>query len=149
MSVSKVNPAIVPLLFALLLGCSERERLAIKAQTGNAAAMREYGNWICEKGHDSEYREGMVWLRKAAEKGDTQAMYDYAMAKGGGGIQPHPEAVFWFRKGAEAGDPNCMGKLAEAYRYGFLGLDKDEKQYRYWMDKAMAIDRDRSNNYGR
>jgi TPR repeat protein len=42
-----------------------------------------------------------------------------------------------------------MGRLAVAYRFGYLGLEKDEQQYRYWMDKAMAIDKEGSKNWRR
>ena len=78
-------------------------------------------------------------------------MYELGMIFAPGGVtwEPNPTAVYWFRKGAEAGDPDCMGKLAVAYRFGYLGLGKDEEQYRFWMGKAMAIDQERDKVRGR
>lgn len=128
----------------LSLGCSERTRMEAKARMGNREAMREYGLWLYSHGREREVEEALAWITKAAEKGDTKAMYDRAMIASSGGRSSNPVGLYWFRKGAEAGDPDCMGKLAVAYRYGYLGLAKDESQYRSWMDKAMAIDRERS-----
>ena len=133
------------------LGCTEQSRKYTKARLGGREAKREYGIWLYRYGREREQAEALAWITKAAEAGDVKAMYRLASiaSAGGDGWEPSPTAVYWFRKGAEAGDPDCMGKLAAAYRYGYLGLVKDEKQYRFWMDKAMAIDRERDRVRGR
>ncbi len=138
-------------LILVSLGCTEQSRRYTKASLGGREAKREYEIWLYRHGREREIPEAIEWITKAAEAGDVDAMYKLAsiLSGGGDGWELNSKALYWFRKGAEAGDPNCMGKLAEAYRYGYLGLNKDEKQYRYWMDKSMAIDRERRKNYGR
>ena len=115
--------------------------------------MYEYGYelWTHTSGREDETEEAIYWITRAAEKGEPEAMFTRAMIASAGGEYNDscPIAVHWFQKGAEAGDPNCMGKLAVAYRFGYLGLVKDEGKYRYWMDKAMAIDKERSKSWGR
>lgn len=139
-------------LFVLFFGCKSTpiEKLRRQAEKGDPQAMYEYGVeiWRRTKGEQEEVDEATSWISKAAEKGNIKAMYELGCIwEMGGG--PSPKAVHWFNKGADAGDPNCMGKLAEAYRYGYLGLKQDEKKYRYWMDKAMAIDREREKAWSR
>lgn len=134
MSLSMKRSALI--CFAIMaLGCSERGRLQFKADMGSPKAMREYGLWLCSKGHDDEFELGIRWLQKAAIAGDNQAMYELGLIKSMGG-GPRPEAVFWFRKGAEAGDRFCMIKLANAYEYGYLGLPKDRAEAAKWFEAA-------------
>lgn len=135
----------VDVLVLFSLGCTEQSRKYTKARLGGREAKRDYGIWLWKYGREREQVEALAWITKAAEAGDTDAMFSLAsiLSAGGEGWSPNPKAIFWFRKGAEAGDPDCMGKLAAAYRYGYLGLVKDEKQFRFWMDRAMAIDRER------
>jgi len=133
------------------LGCTEQSRKYTKARLGGREAKREYGVWLWDHGREREQPEALTWITKAAEAGDVRAMYELGMIFAPGGVtwEPNPTAVYWFRKGAEAGDPDCMGKLAVAYRFGYLGLGKDEEQYRFWMGKAMAIDQERDKVRGR
>jgi len=125
----------IMLLLILSMGCNEKTRLHIKADIGNAKAMREYGIWLCSKGHDQEFTEGTAWITKAAERGDVEAMYELGLLKEVGG-GPRPEAVGWFRKGAEAGHRFCMIKLANAYRYGELGVTPDLDEAKTWFERA-------------
>lgn len=139
------------LILMLSFGCTKQSWMHTKAVLGGKEAKREYGEWLYQSGREREIPEALEWITKAAKAGDTKAMYSIASIASvdGRDWEPNPKAVEWFRKGAEAGDPDCMGKLAEAYRYGYLGLEKDEKQYRHWMDKAMAIDREQDKVRGR
>jgi len=134
--------ALVLVALFIHTGCSEKERLYIKASLGSRVAMREYGEWLESKGNNEEYRESKSWYKKAAEKGDSRAMYFLAMCYGGG-IHPSPEAVYWFTKGAEAGDPSCMSRLSVAYANGYLGLPNDPKLAKKWADAALKVYRER------
>ncbi len=120
----------------LSLGCSERTRMEAKARMGNREAMREYGLWLYSHGREREVEEALAWITKAAEKGDTKAMYDRAMIASSGGRSSNPVGLYWFRKGAEAGDRFCMIKLANAYEYGYLGLPKDRTEAAKWFEAA-------------
>lgn len=134
MSLSMKRLALICIAITAL-SCSERGRLQFKADLGDHEAMREYGLWLWEKGHDRDGEEAIKWLKKAANSGDREAMYRLGTinAMGGG---PSPEAVFWFHKGAEAGDRFCMIKLANAYEYGYLGLPKDRAEAAKWFEAA-------------
>ena len=138
---------IVPIALVLSLSCTEHDRLKLKAQMGNRRAMYEYG--LDLEQHTDNADEAIAWMTKAAEKGETEAMYSLAMFLSAGGESSNPKALYWFRKGSESGDLNCMLKLSIAYRYGYLGLEKDEKQYRYWKDKLTAVDTERSKTWRR
>lgn len=134
MSLSMKRSALICVAI-MALGCSERGRLQFKADMGSPKAMREYGLWLWRKGRERDTAEAVVWLEKAANAGDVEAMCQLGMyyAVGGGS---KPEAVFWFRKGAEAGDRFCMIKLANAYEYGYLGLPKDRAEAAKWFESA-------------
>ena len=140
---------VVGFSLLLVLGCNEYSRLVRRAENGDPVAKRELGEriWANTSGRGDEVDEALFWLLKAAQKGDVKAMYKYALIHDAPGGEE--KALYWFRKGAEAGDSNCMGRLATGYHFGQLGLEKDDQKYRYWMDKAMAIDRERSKAWRR
>jgi TPR repeat protein len=128
---------LVIVLLGLSQGCSERERLAVMARTGSAAAMRKYGTWICRRGCGGEFQTGIGWLKRAAGKGDRKAMV--ALAHYAEGL---PERQYWFRKGAEAGSRECMITLAKAYEQGGLGLPVDEVEADKWRGAAATAQND-------
>jgi len=75
--------------------------------------------------------------RKAAEAGDTTAMYFIAKQYRFGSRVPKDEAqaVNWYRKMAEAGDASGMYCLGEMYESG-AGVPKDQAQALDWYRKA-------------
>ena len=120
------------------LGCTEQSRKYTKARLGGREAKRDYGIWLWKYGREREQAEALAWITKAAEAGDTDAMFSLAsiLSAGGEGWSPNPKAIFWFRKGAEAGDRFSMIKLANAYEYGYLGLSVDHAQANKWFEAA-------------
>lgn len=110
----------------------------MKAELGGREAKREYGLWLWSKGHDRDTPEAIIWLTKAADAGDVEAMYRLGTILSGGGDTwgPSPVAVKWFLRGANAGDRICMIKLANAYQHGYLGLSKDEAEAKKWFEAA-------------
>lgn len=125
-------------ILAASLGCTKQSRLHLKAVFGGRVAKREYGEWLFYHGRSRETAEGLQWITKAAEAGDTEAMYSLASIKSAGGdtYGAFPESVMWFRKGADAGDRFCMIKLANAYEYGYLGLTIDKAEANKWFEAA-------------
>lgn len=145
--------AIIFIVFMSLFACNEATRLRSKAENGDVLAMRQLARKY-ESMYDKDVRQNgdlaIYWYTIAANNGDTESMYALCgLYEINQSKQSQEKALNWVRRGADKGDPNCMGKLAEAYRYGNLGLVKDENQYRYWMDKAMAIDREREKAWPR
>ena len=61
------------------------------------------------KGKNSE---AMKWLLKAAEQGDTNAMYHIGdMYESGSGVKKDPSiAIQWFLKAAEQGDADSQSR---------------------------------------
>lgn len=124
-------------LLPLCFSCNRYQRLGIRAKLGDRRAMYEYGTdiWAHTSGRQDEVDEAIKWITKAAEKGEVEAMYKIGAIHAMGGA-PAPKAVYWFRKGAEAGDRFSMIKLAEGYRYGRLGLPKNQVESDRWYDAA-------------
>lgn len=57
--------------------------------------------------------EGVMWLRKAAEQGNTAAQYNLGMLyEDGSGVKKDlQEALKWYGKAAEQGEPDAMKKV--------------------------------------
>ena len=98
-----MNACLIPTLLLLtLFGCSEESRLRMKAASGDPVAMRKLGGKLWEQGPTQEdANAGIELIRKAAEKGDLDAIYRM------GSIF---DSIEWYRKGAEAGHRICMIK---------------------------------------
>ena len=115
------------------IGCDEHSRLVRRAENGDPVARRELGLriWKHTSGRQDEVDGAIAWLLKAAEKGDVQAMYEYALIAG-----DDPKALYWYRKGAEAGDWLCCVKMGEAYRFGEYGLPVDIRESDKWYETS-------------
>ena len=85
---------------------------------------------------EEDYANSLVWRRKAAENGDTDAACDYAyMLEFGEGCDVDEEAaVSWYKKAIRGGSAIAKGNLGEMYEFARGGLKKDleeaEKLYR-------------------
>jgi TPR repeat protein len=80
--------------------------------------------------------EAMMWLRRAAERGHTEAGWrlgSYYMVKGS--QDDSEEAVKWFRRGAEKGDPVSQKALGEMYADGD-GVPQDYVSAYKWYELA-------------
>jgi TPR repeat protein len=89
-------------------------------------------------------RQNYYWLLMAANKGNTNAMFEVGNLN-----QPKPEALVWYKKGAVLGDPGCMGEVAKAYKYGLYGVEKNEEESERWFARAMKIDDEAKRKRGR
>lgn len=139
---------ILGLCLVLCLGCTQHDRLKMKAQMGNRRAMYEYGVdiWKHTSGRKDEVDEALGWIIKAAEKGEIEAIYEIGtIEEMGGGARP--KAVYWFKKGAEAGHRPSMIKIANAYRYGLLGLEIDQAQADKWYGAAYRAGRTKGEHF--
>lgn len=75
-----------------------------------------------------DYRQAMVWHRKAADQGHADAQYVVgAMYYTGNTVEADPkQAVPWFRRAAEKGHAEAQHALALMYRYHAAGLPADK-----------------------
>lgn len=83
------------------------------------------------------YEEAVSWFRRAADKGNAEAMHrlGYCYFWGNGVTKSYEEAASWFRRAAENGYVDSMRWLSICYRNGW-GVPKDQKQADYWLNKA-------------
>lgn len=89
-------------------------------------------------GHTSDYWKKMAESqRKAAEKGDADAMFNMGvMYHNGQGVQQdYREAMHWFRKAADKGVAEAMFGVGAIYHNG-RGVLQDSRQAMNWFRKA-------------
>ena len=80
-----------------------------------------------------------LFWRKAADKGDAEAMYNigHLYEKGHGVEQDYIEAMRWFRKAADKGNAEAMFNIGVLYERG-RGVKQDEIEAMRWYRKAAA-----------
>lgn len=95
----------------------------------------------------SEFDEEAVgYYRKAAEQGDADGMFGYAvmLAAGEGLKKKDPlEARRWFLRAAEAGHAQATNVLAQAYlkgELGFVDADRESPEALRWIERAALND---------
>ena len=83
------------------------------------------------------YEEAVSWFRRAADKGNAEAMWRLGKCYflGNGVTKSDEDAVSWFRRAADKGNAGAMYHLGYCYQYG-EGVPKDLKQADYWLNKA-------------
>jgi TPR repeat protein len=85
----------------------------------------------------ADYVTAMMWLRKAADRGDPRAQngigvfYENAL----GVTQDFKEAMSWYRKAADQGFAEAQGRLGNLYLLG-EGVPKDVGQALIWLRKS-------------
>ena len=84
--------------------------------------------------------EAAARIRKAAEPGDADALYELGERYyyGTGGKKNTVQAVAWYRKAAELGHADAMYELGECYYYG-TGVTKNMEQAVEWYRKATEL----------
>lgn len=117
------------------------------ADQGDAGAMYELGMGYMGTGMlEEDFKQGMYWLTKSAEKGDLLAqsnlgyfyLNDKIPVKGGQDhVQDFSKARYWFEKGAAQNDGMSQLGLARIYSEG-LGVAKDIGIASEWLQKAKA-----------
>lgn len=89
-------------------------------------------------GWRSRKREAARWLKKAAEKGNVEAMYMLGTIYDlcGWGIRHYQKRAFvWFKRAAELGLDEAMCSLSGCYKIG-RGTKKDRVKALEWAEKA-------------
>src|SRR3989344_3134348 len=87
--------------------------------------------------NQGNYPDAILWLGKAAEKGNANAQYNLGgmYANGKGVTKDEAEAVRWYRKAAEQGLALAQNDLGFMYEKG-QGVIKDEAEGVRWYRKA-------------
>ena len=123
----------------------------VKAENGDASAQNHLGFIYYDgKGVPQDYKEALVWFRKAAENGDTLAQHFLGMMylNGQGVIQDDKEAVVWFRLAAEQRDAGAQSVLGIMYHYG-KGVPQDYVMaHMYYNIAAVSGDKSGIKNRG-
>jgi len=104
------------------------KEIAPLARAGNTDAEHLFGlMYYMGRGVRQDYREALVWHRKAAVKGKADAQYVVGAMyyTGNAVIQDHKQAVVWFRKAAEQGHAEAQQILGLMYRYNIGGMPQD------------------------
>ena len=120
-----------------------RELYRKAADTGNAHWEESFGlHYLGQKytGDDeflTDYAQAMVWLKKAADQGDANAMdWIGIIYRDGLGIpQDYAEAAKWYRRAADLNWRFAEVLLAECYLHG-QGVPQDNTQAMFWYRKA-------------
>jgi TPR repeat protein len=98
------------------------------AKAGHADAQHLLGlMYYMGRGVQRDYKQAMVWHRKAASQGKADAQYVVgAMYYTGNSVpQDQKQAVSWFRKAAEQGHAEAQHVLGLMYRYHVAGMPQD------------------------
>lgn len=112
------------------------------ARAGNTDAEHLLGlMYYMGRGVPQDYKQALVWHRKAAMKGKADAQYVVGAMyyTGNAVIQDHKQAVSWFRKAAEQGHAEAQQVLGLMYRYHIGGMPQDNViAYTLWNLSAAA-----------
>lgn len=81
-----------------------------RAEAGDPKAMFEYGIRL------SDYAERNKWVRKSADAGYGEAIWDVATTFWNDGDRKN--SAIWYKKGADLGNGDCMISYAEALEKG-------------------------------
>ena len=89
------------------------------------------------QGVHQDYKEAVLWYRKAAEQGHSGAQYNLGIMydEGQGVPQDYKEAVKWTRLAAEQGHSGAQYHLGNNYRKG-QGVPQDYKEAFKWTRLA-------------
>lgn len=85
--------------------------------------------------------EAAGWIRKAAEKGQPEAMRVMStLYEGGYGVaQSEKDALVWLEKSVDAGDREAMRRLTAVYENGTFGVTPDKEKARLLKKKAAEV----------
>lgn len=100
--------------------------------TMDLASSYRYGTYT-EKNSD----KALMWYKKAAEKGDVDAMKSIATLYEWD-LKNYDKAMEWYLKAAERGEVNAMIGIATMYLYG-RGVEENYTKFAEWKNKAEEI----------
>ncbi len=98
------------------------------AKAGHVDAQHLLGlMYYMGRGVQRDYKQAMVWHRKAALQGKADAQYVVGAMYYTGNSVPQDQklAVSWFRKAAEQGHAEAQHALGLMYRYHVAGMPQD------------------------
>ena len=123
----------------------------VKAENGDASAQNHLGFiYYGGKGVPQDYKEALVWFRKAAEQNNAsaQAILGIMYNNGQGVLQDDKEAVKWYRKAAEQNNASAQAILGIMYHYG-KGVPQDYVMaHMYYNIAAVSGDKSGIKNRG-
>ena len=105
---------------------------------GQAEAQHNLGGMYNQgQGVPQNFKEALVWYRKAADQGDADAQFNLgAMYDQGQGVpQNFKEALLWYRKAADQGDAGAQCNLGAMYANG-KGVPQNFREALVWHRKA-------------
>jgi TPR repeat protein len=123
----------------LLLGCSETDRIRIRAYIGDSEAQFRLALvYFLGEEVPRDDAQAVEWFRKAAEQGNPDAQFGLGLLYRDGerGVpRDDAQAVEWFRKAAEQGYADAQFGLGLMYDMG-EGVSEDDAQAVEWYRKA-------------
>ena len=118
----------------------KKEVIAL-ANTGNVRIMKLLANMLYEGNvFAKDQKEAIVWLKKCAEKNNTDAqlMLGQCYRDGIGVDIDTYESIKWYEKAAETGSIKANIELATIYKKG-AGIEVDISKSIEWYEKAAAL----------
>lgn len=112
------------------------------AELGNPQAMCNLGiNFLAAKGGETDNEQALVWLRRAGELRQPMACWTLGKLHLAGRVveQDVAHGMSLMRQAADAGFAAAAVSLADIYRYGKFGLDKDSQQARWWAIRSRSL----------
>lgn len=123
------------------LSIKEKAVLPKPDQPGLVGEDKEDINELYTSGYNFDrqknYKEAVMWYRKAAEQGHAQAQVNLGTlySKGLGVRRDYTEAVKWYREAAEQEHAQAQSNLGVMYSEG-QGVEQDYKEAVKWCRKA-------------
>lgn len=122
---------------------NEIKKIMQSANTGNSVSQNKLGE-LFEKGNTKNnihqnYREAVLWYKKAAVQGLAQAQYNLGRMyyNGTGTEQSFLNAFYWYDKAAMQGSTDAKCNIAYMYEHG-QGIEKNSlKALRWYKEAAM------------
>ena len=118
--------------------CTELQQAQALADQGFPEAQLILGSmYHSGKGVPRDYKQAMIWNRKAADQGNAQAQFILgAMYYEGQGVpQNNAQALMWFHKAADQGNADAEYNLGFMYENG-QGVPLDYAHALMWYRKA-------------
>lgn len=111
----------------------------VAADNGSTKALSVYGHLLHYRGEDESSKiQGAIYLRRAAEQGDTKAAYQIArLFEQGYPVigEDADKALQFYRQAGEKGHVLAIKRLIEVYEYGGLHQLADPQQLAFWKQQ--------------
>ena len=99
------------------------------AERGDTEAQKILGDFYLDGGRESDYKEALVWYKKAADNGNSKAMGNigYLYLHGFGVTKDVEEAEKWYARSAEEGNAISQYNLGVSYQDG-KGVEENKNK---------------------